>query len=379
MKSAAPAHATASASADRPLAPRRDDRGKRDLIGHWLAAQVRDGRYSQSMDRIRTRGLSRSGRAAARAVGAALLLALAACGGSGTGSAGSPAGQAASPSAGQAASPSAGQPASPSAGQGSGAPGTGAAAVPEPAHTVVVVMENHSYADIIGNPAAPFINTLAGRGALFTRSYSVTHPSEPNYLALFSGSTQGIADDGCPYRFSTPNLAADLAAAGKSFAGYAEDLPGPGSPACSAGDYARKHVPWADFSNVPGSVSLPFTSFPATDFARLPTVSFVIPNLCHDMHDCSVAVGDAWLRAHLGGYADWAMSHDSLLILTWDEDDGSQANHIVTIFAGQRVRPGRYAGPVAHYGVLATIEAAYRLPRDGQAVAAAPVTTIWQP
>jgi acid phosphatase len=306
------------------------------------------------------------------AVAVALLLAMAGCGTSGAGSAGSPRDQSGSP-AGQSGSP-AGQSGSP-AGQGSTAP----AAVPKPAHTVVVVMENHSYTDIIDNPAAPFINTLAGRGALLTRSYAITHPSEPNYLALFSGSTQGIADDGCPYRFGTPNLAADLIAAGQSFAGYAEDLPGPGAPDCSLGDYARKHVPWADFSNVPGSVSLPFTSFPATDFARLPTVSFVIPNLCHDMHDCSVAVGDAWLRAHLGGYADWAMSHDSLLILTWDEDDGSQANHIVTIFAGQRVRPGRYAEPVTHYGVLATIEAACRLPRDGQAAGTAPITDIWQP
>jgi hypothetical protein len=94
--------------------------------------------------------------------------------------------------------------------------GTQSAAVPEPAHTVVVVMENHSYADIIGNPTAPFINTLAARGALFTRSYAVTHPSEPNYLALFSGSTQGIADDGCPYRFSAPNLAADLMATARA-------------------------------------------------------------------------------------------------------------------------------------------------------------------
>jgi acid phosphatase len=240
-------------------------------------------------------------------------------------------------------------------------------------------MENHSYAEIIGNPAAPFINTLAGRGALFTRSYAITHPSEPNYLALFSGSTQGITDDGCPYRFTAPNLAAGLIKAGKSFTGYAEDLPGAGSPACSAGNYARKHVPWADFSNVPGSVSLPFTSFPATAFARLPTVSFVIPNLCHDMHDCSVAAGDAWLRARVGGYADWAMRHESLLILTWDEDDGSQGNHIATIFAGQPVRPGRYAEPITHYSVLATIEAAYALPRDGQAATAAPITDIWLP
>jgi hypothetical protein len=248
--------------------------------------------------------------------------------------------------------------------------------VPEPAHTVVVVMENHSYAEIMGNPAAPFINTLAGHGALFTRSHAITHPSQPNYLALFSGGTQGITDDSCPHQFTAPNLAADLRTAGKSFAGYAEDLPGPGSPVCSAGEYARKHAPWTDFSNVPGSSSLPFTSFPA-DFTRLPTVSFVIPDLCHDMHDCSIAVGDAWLRAHIGGYAGWATRHHSLLIVTWDENDGSQGNHIVTIFAGQQVRPGRYAEPLTHYSVLATIEAAYTLPRDGQAAAAMPVTSIW--
>ena len=292
---------------------------------------------------------------------------LAGCGGNGPNR---PAGQ-------SGAAAGAGQP-SASGSAPSATPGAGIAAIPAPAHTVVVVMENHSYADIIGNPAAPFINELARRGALFTRSYAITHPSEPNYLALFSGSTQGIADDGCPYRFTAPDLAAGLLKAGKSFAGYAEDLPGAGSPACSAGEYARKHVPWADFSNVPGSVSLPFTSFPATDLARLPAVSFVIPNLCDDMHDCSVASGDAWLRAHIGGYAAWAMAHDSLLILTWDEDDGSQANQIPTIFAGQMVRPGRYAEPITHYRVLASIEAAYALPRDGQAATAAPITDIWR-
>jgi predicted small lipoprotein YifL len=298
-----------------------------------------------------------------------LLLTLTACGHSGPAATGNAVGQA-SPSAATSVQPQV---------TGAATGGSQPAAVPGPAHTVVVVMENHAYAQIIGSPDAPFINSLARRGALFTRSYAITHPSEPNYLALFSGSTQGIADDGCPYRFTAPNLAAGLIKAGMSFAGYAEDLPGPGSPACSAGDYARKHVPWADFSNVPGSVSLPFTSFPATDFARLPTVSFVIPNLCHDMHDCGVATGDAWLSAHIGGYASWAMSHHSLLILTWDEDDDSQGNHITTIFAGQMVRPGRYAEPVTHYSVLATVEAAYGLPRDGQAAAATPITSIWLP
>lgn len=239
-------------------------------------------------------------------------------------------------------------------------------------------MENHSYGDVIGSSAAPFINMLARDGALFTRSYAITHPSEPNYLALFSGSTQGVTDDGCPDTFSAPNLATGLIGAGKTFAGYAEDLPAAGSPVCSAGEYARKHVPWADFSNVPADLSKPFSSFPATDLASLPTVSFVIPNLCDDMHDCSVATGDSWLRAHLSGYVSWAMSHDSLLILTWDENDGSPGNQIPTIFVGQMVRPGRYAEPVTHYSVLATIEAAYGLPRDGHAASAEPITAIWR-
>lgn len=326
------------------------------------------------LNRTHRRRPTRPGLSGRARVGAAslfagvVLLMLAGCGGS-CPSASSPAGQTGSSAAGTGRPPASG--ASPSA-------GTQPAAVPEPAHTVVVVMENHSYADIIGNPAAPFINELASRGALFSRSYAITHPSEPNYLALFSGGTQGVTDDGCPYRFTAPNLAADLIKAGKSFAGYAEDLPAAGSPVCSAGEYARKHVPWADFGNVPGSVSLPFTSFPATAFTRLPAVSFVIPNLCHDMHDCSVAAGDTWLRAHISGYADWAMTHNSLLILTWDEDDGSQANHIMTIFAGQLVRPGSYAEPITHYSVLATIEASYGLPRDGQAAITTPITNIWR-
>lgn len=255
--------------------------------------------------------------------------------------------------------------------------GSSPAVVPRPAHTVVVVMENHSSGEIIGNPAAPFINQLARTGVLFTRSFAITHPSQPNYLALFSGSTQGVTDDSCPHTFAAPNLAAALAAAGMSFAGYAEDLPAAGSPACLQGQYVREHVPWTDFSNVPGAVSKPFTSWPAGDFAKLPTVSFVIPNLCSDMHDCGVAAGDAWLRAHLGAYADWASRHDSLLILTWDEDDGSLDNQITTIMAGQLVRPGRYAERITHYNVLATIETAYALPRSGQAATAPPITDIW--
>jgi len=239
-------------------------------------------------------------------------------------------------------------------------------------------MENHSYGSIIGSQDARYLNRLARQGALLTRSYAVTHPSEPNYLALFSGSTQGISSDQCPVRLHGPNLAADLIAAGLTFRGYSEGLPAAGSSACAAGGYARKHVPWADFTNIPGSASQPFRQFAATRFARLPAVSFVIPDLCHDMHDCPVATGDAWLRAHLGGYAAWAMTHDSLLIVTWDENDGSPGNQIPTIVAGQPVRPGRYGQPVTHYSVLRTLEALYRLPPLGHAGTASPVRGIWK-
>ena len=249
--------------------------------------------------------------------------------------------------------------------------------MPSPTHTVVVMMENHGYYAVIGNSAAPFLNQLASEGALFTHSHAITHPSEPNYMAIFSGSTHGVTGDPCPVDVTGPNLATDLIGAGKTFAGYSEDLPATGSEVCNAGEYARRHVPWANFRNVPGSVSRPFSSFPS-DFSKLPTVSFVVPNLCNDMHDCSVATGDSWLRTHIGPYAQWAMTHDSLLIITWDEDEGTQFNQIPTIFVGQPVQPGRYGERITHYSVLATLESAYGLPRDGSAAAATPITNIWR-
>jgi hypothetical protein len=239
-------------------------------------------------------------------------------------------------------------------------------------------MENHSYSDIIGSGQAPYINALARQGALLTNSHAVTHPSEPNYLALFSGSTQGITDDSCPHTFAAPNLASELIAAHFSFGAYSEGLPATGSAICSAGEYARKHAPWVDFSNVPASASKPFTAFPAGDYARLPTVSFVIPSLCDDMHDCAVPAGDAWLARHMAGYATWANTHGSLLILTWDENEGGNANQIPTILVGQAVRPGRYGTFVTHYGVLATIERLYGVPLLGEAAHARALTGIWR-
>ena len=253
------------------------------------------------------------------------------------------------------------------------------AGLPQFKHLVVVMLENHGYSQVIGSASAPYINQLAAEGANFTKASAETHPSQPNYLALFSGSTQGMTSDACPNTFTTPNLAQGLIAAGKTFSGYVDALPAAGATVCTSGNYARKHAPWVNFSNVPASVTKSFTSFPQAggNFAGLPDVSFVIPDLCNDMHNCSVATGDAWLKAHLSAYATWATSNDSLLIVTFDENEGTAGNGIPMIFVGAHVTPGNYSETINHYSVLRMLEDEYGLPHNGGAATATPITGIW--
>lgn len=258
--------------------------------------------------------------------------------------------------------------------------GLAAAALPRPDHVVIVVEENRSEGNIIGGKAAPFINTLAAHGANMAQSFAETHPSQPNYLALFAGSTFGVTSNACPVSGgNAPNLASELLAAGYTFVGFAESLPTAGSTVCSAGKYARKHVPWANFTNLPPANSVPFSAFPMGNYASLPTVSFVIPNNDDNMHDGSIAQGDAWLSRELSGYANWAVANNSLLIVTWDEDDGGPRNQIPTVIYGAHVQPGTYNEQISHYSVLSTLEQMYGLPKTGNAVNAAPIATIWAP
>lgn len=254
----------------------------------------------------------------------------------------------------------------------------GATVVPRPDHVVIVVEENHSRTNIIGSPNAPYMSSLANENANFTQSFAVTHPSQPNYIALFSGSTQGVTDDSCPHAFSAPSLADELLGAGQSFASYSETLPSTGFTGCTSGEYSARHNPWVNFPSVPASTNQPFTSFP-TDYSTLPAVSFVVPNLVDDMHDGSVAQGDAWLQANLGGYVTWAKQHNSLFILSFDEDDNRNGNNIPTIMAGQRVTPGSYSETINHYSVLRTVEDAFGLASLGASGSTAPILDIWSP
>jgi acid phosphatase len=246
-----------------------------------------------------------------------------------------------------------------------------------PDHVVIVVMENKNEADVLRE--APYLASLAASGATLTDMHAETHPSQPNYLALFSGDTQDVDDDSCPLTFDAPNLATELTAAGYSFAGYSEDLPRAGYTGCQARDYARKHSPWTDFSTVPAAANQPLSAMPS-DYASLPTVSFVIPNLCHDMHDCSIAQGDDWLHRNIDGYARWARTHNSLLIVTFDESESSRDrdNHITTLAVGERVTPGPVAQRTDHYALLRTLEDLYGLPALGRSAEATAVAGMWR-
>jgi len=304
-------------------------------------------------------------------------------------------------------------------------------------HVVVVIEENHSYSDIIGNSSAPNITALAASSANIVNastdpqgntsgSNAVRHPSQPNYLELYSGSNQGTIQDGhpgsstepfsSPPPFTTPNLGASLCNAGFSFATYSQTLPSVGFDGDSSGEYMRKHNPvtnWMNDTNpttnqYPSSLNQPFTTFQQIaaspgSFANLPTVSFVVPDQTYDMHDGTIQQGDDWLKQNIiDTYLPWAMTHNSLLIVTWDEDgDDTATNQVATIIAGAKVKPGNYtetnlnannpyiAVPndpgietpsgtaMNHWNVLSTIEDIYGLTHIGNSLNRRPVSDIF--
>lgn len=257
--------------------------------------------------------------------------------------------------------------------------------LPVPDHIVIVILENHAYSQIIGSADAPTINSLANssNAALFTQSYALTYPSQPNYLALFSGCNQGVIDNAPPLAmpFSTPNLARQLLDAGKTFITYAEDLPHPGYEGESSGHYVRRHNPavfWLGNgpNQLPDSVIQPLTAFPS-DFSLLPTVSYVIPNNINNMHDGTVAQGDSWVYTHLSSYIQWAKTNNSLFILTFDEDNKTEENRITTIFSGEMIKTGSYSQRINHYSILRTIEDMHGLPYACHAATAEPITGCW--
>ena len=251
-----------------------------------------------------------------------------------------------------------------------------ATSLPQYDHVVVVIEENHSFKDVVGVGAAPYMNQLIKGGALFSQSFGVVVGSQPNYLALFSGSTQHVGDEFHP-KFNVECLGSLLIAHGKSFVCYSDGLPNVGFNGISSGAYVRRHNPSAQFTTLDDSANQPFTAFPK-DFNKLPTVAFVVPNLSHDAHDGSLKQADQWLNQNLSAYIEWAKTHNSLLILTFDEQTHqSKAKNIPTLFYGPHVKPGVYTTKINHYNVLRTLEDMFGLPYLGASAKAAPITNVW--
>ena len=259
--------------------------------------------------------------------------------------------------------------------------------VPKLSHVVVIVFENHEADDILGNRHAPTLNRLARDDALLTNYTAVTHPSLPNYLALVSGSTHGIYTDCTSCNVGGSSLADTLPAAHRTWKAYAEALPHAGYTGRSKGRYAKNHVPFAYFKHVRSNPRRAATIVPITqlkrDLARrtLPSFALVVPDKCHDMHDCSIAAGDRWLRRFLPPLLHSPALADGAVFVVFDEGDSAAGGggRVVAIALGPAVRTAtRDDEPASHYALLRTIEDAFGLEQLGHSKDASPITGIWK-
>jgi hypothetical protein len=259
--------------------------------------------------------------------------------------------------------------------------------VPNFTHVVVVVFENHESTAIVGSSDAPTFNALGNRYARLTHYYGVAHPSLPNYLALVSGSTHGITSDCTDCIVAARSLADTLERAGKTWKTYAEDLPSPGYTGAWAGKYAKRHNPFLYFRRIANSPRrrsrvVPFTRL-ARDLAahRLPDFSLIVPNVCNDMHDCSVATGDAWLRAQIKPLVRSPELRGGVVFVVFDEGTTGTGGggHIDALALGPTVRAHSvFTRRTNHYGLLRTIEDAWHLPELGLSAKGTPIGGIWK-
>jgi hypothetical protein len=270
-----------------------------------------------------------------------------------------------------------------------GVPGTSGSPSPKPAtaspapspststspgtasHVFVIVMENRGFAAAI---AQPYTARLAAQYAVATDYHAVAHPSLPNYLALTSGSTWGITDDGY-HRLPPGGLGDQLTQAGVSWRAYMEGM---GSD-CLASDasYAVKHNPFAYYGGRCPPNVVPLTALQRDLAAGTPRFVWITPDMCHNGHDCSAATADDFLSSLVPKIlATPAWQQGGLLLLTWDEDDGSTSNRVLTLAIAPHLAAHETARPSDHYSLLATVEDSLGVSRLGKAAQATPLTDL---
>lgn len=254
-------------------------------------------------------------------------------------------------------------------------------------HVVWVVLENHSFGDLIGDPGSPaeatspYLNRLARSCGLATDFRAITHPSLPNYLAMVSGRTGGVTTSctpaTCPQHRRT--VFDQLRSQDRSWRVFAESMPG----ACRRTDaypYVVRHNPPTYFPAVAGCDrrDLPMGSTRSGRFVdtladgRLPALTIVIPNQCHNTHDCPIGDGDRWLSRIVPKILDGPdyRAGRTALFVTWDEGEGGYAGqscrkdfdrscHIVTVVVSPSTAAGTRSG--TRYDLYSLLETTERM------------------
>jgi len=268
-------------------------------------------------------------------------------------------------------------------GAASGAAGTGGKRVF--GHVYVIVLENHSLSQALA--AMPYLKQLGADGASATNYRGVTHPSQPNYIALFGGDTYGITNNS-RHDLAAPNLADQLEKGGHSWAVSAENYPGgcfKGATAKGgddgAGTYARKHNPAISFKSISGSPVRCARIHDLSSFdAGEADFQLIVPNLCNDAHDCPLGTADAWLREFVPQVTDSeAFRKDGVLFVTFDEDDSKGENIVPLVAVGASVKPGATSDHAyTHYSLLRTIEDNWALGCLARACDATPLDELFR-
>lgn len=257
----------------------------------------------------------------------------------------------------------------------------------------MLFFENREFGSVIGNPVMPNYNRLASENSLLTQYFAITHPSLPNYIAVFGGDTFKIASDCLDCFIDAPSLPDQIEASGRTWRAYLEDLPHP----CFVGDtatYDQAHNPFIYFNPIRLDKArcdrsiVPLSDL-QTDMAAgtLPDLVYIMPNLCDSAHDaainpaCGLSVADSWLGdmiAKLNVYLEpRASSETYLIVLTWDEGQGNHSccglpaeagGRVPTVLISPLAKSGfQDATPYTHYSLLKTIETAWNLPYLGHA------------
>ena len=218
---------------------------------------------------------------------------------------------------------------------------------------LVFVVENHSLEEM--RAQMPWTYRLGQEYGYATDFRALTHPSLPNYLAIAGGSTFGVQDDDDPssHPIGGTSVFGDALAHGRTAGVYADAMP-ENCSLTNTGQYAVRHNPWTYFTSERqqcAQLDLPIARFATdVDAGNLPDAGMVVPDLCHDAHNCSLATADAWMRQEIGlatSGPDFRAGR-LVVVVTADEDDGSQDNTVLTIVAHPSVRGVVASSPLSH-------------------------------